>query len=437
MSAYRSPSGRTPYPPERPPRGSRLAKIWALAPLLTLGFATPLVIGYAAARLGSRRLGLAAAGYTTLFFLYLSMVDYLTKAGTDSWQNNTAATIWFIVEWLGGTVHAFRLRRAVFPVPRFDHVPPVSSYGNAAPSPPRDRHPSATPPAQTPWNTGSHPTSRRVPAETSWNTGGGPVPPSTSIPRQIGPYVLTRKLGEGGQGTVYLGQAPDGQPVAVKLLHQRINDVAAERDGFIREVAAARRVPPFSTARIIDVDVVGDRAYIVSEYVHGPSLERLVLEERPRDGAGLTRLAIATSAALSGIHSAGVVHRDFKPANVLIGPDGPRVIDFGVAKALDRVTMTSGHAKGTPAYMSPEQVAGGPVGSESDVFSWASTMLFAATGRSPFEAPTLYQVLKLITEHRPDLSALPGPLRAPVAGCLDPDPRNRPTAAELMVALAR
>ncbi|MFD0883017.1 serine/threonine-protein kinase [Streptosporangium algeriense] len=251
----------------------------------------------------------------------------------------------------------------------------------------------------------------------------------------VGPYPLIRKLGEGGQGTVYLAHGPDGKPVAIKVLRDRIVGGAAGRENFVREAAMARRVRPFATARVIDADVVGDLAYIVSEYVPGPSLDRLVREKGPRDGDSLTRLAVGMAAALKGIHAAGIVHRDFKPANVLLGPDGPRVIDFGIARALDQITMTSGVLKGTPAYMSPEQISGEPVGPASDLFSWGATMLFGATGKHAFDAASLPAVYKMIVNHHPDLSVLPVALRALVADCLAKDPRERPTAAEVMLGI--
>jgi serine/threonine protein kinase len=252
---------------------------------------------------------------------------------------------------------------------------------------------------------------------------------------RIGPYQPTQKIGEGGQGAVYLAHGPSGQPVAIKVLHNRIIGGAAEQESFIKEAAMAQRVRPFATARVIDVGVIDGLAYIVSEYVPGPSLERLVQDEGPRGGDSLTRLAIGTAAALKGIHAAGIVHRDFKPANVLIGPDGPRVIDFGIARALDQVTMTSGGLKGTLVYMSPEQISGDPVGSASDIFSWASTMLFGATGRHAFDGTSHPNIYNMIINHYPDLSVLPAALQVPVATCLAKNPRDRPTAAEVMMAV--
>jgi serine/threonine protein kinase len=249
--------------------------------------------------------------------------------------------------------------------------------------------------------------------------------------------MLLRKIGEGAQGAVYLAQGPDGRQVAVKALHDRLGGGMVQRDDFIREAIAARQVPPFSTARVLDVGVASGAAYIVSEYVRGRSLERVVHDGGPVGPDTLTRLAIQTSAALSGIHSANIVHRDFKPSNILIADDGPRVIDFGVAKALEQVTMTGGGPKGTPAYMSPEQISGRPVGPKSDVFSWASTMFYGATGRLAFDGSNHFHTANLIMNHSPDISAVPRALQGPISLCLNKDPRNRPTAAELMVALAR
>ncbi|MEV4105975.1 serine/threonine-protein kinase [Nonomuraea sp. NPDC049649] len=160
----------------------------------------------------------------------------------------------------------------------------------------------------------------------------------------------------------------------------------------------------------------------------GRSLERKVAEDGPYDEGGLIRLAIATAAALNAIHSAGVVHRDFKPANVLLGPDGPRVIDFGIAKALDTAHLTIGGIKGTPAYMSPEQARAEPVGPPSDIFSWASTMYYAATGTLAFTD---------VLHHQPHLDRVPAPLRPLMAACFNKDPSRRPTAEQLMTAIAR
>jgi len=253
----------------------------------------------------------------------------------------------------------------------------------------------------------------------------------------LGPYRLIGNLGRGGQGTVHLALSPQGQKVAIKVLHEHFNGNEVVRERFLREVEATRRVATFSTARVLDVNINEDQAYVVSEYVEGDSLERLVRDKGPRDEDGLTRLALATAGALAAIHRAGVVHRDFKPANVLIGADGPRVIDFGIARALDQVTATSGNIMGTPAYMSPEQLAGRTVGPETDVFSWAATMIFAASGKVAFGEDTIPAILNRVINHHPDLMALPQSLRPLAAACLDKEPDNRPTASDIMLRIVQ
>ncbi|GIH72000.1 hypothetical protein Mth01_42530 [Sphaerimonospora thailandensis] len=166
-------------------------------------------------------------------------------------------------------------------------------------------------------------------------------------PKRLGGYVLGRIIGEGGQGVVYLGKAPDGTKVAVKVLHARFpGDDDTRR--FLGEVTATRQVAAFCTARVIDAGMDSGQPYIVSEYVEGVSLAERVRREGPRDAGGLTRLAVGTMTALMAIHEAGIVHRDFKPSNVLLGPEGPVVIDFGIAKVLDPATVHSSVAMGTP-----------------------------------------------------------------------------------------
>ncbi|WP_214409840.1 serine/threonine-protein kinase [Sphaerisporangium fuscum] len=262
-----------------------------------------------------------------------------------------------------------------------------------------------------------------------------PAPLPKGEPDQIGPYRLIGSLGQGGQGAVYLGETPDGARVAIKVLHARLAAETGARQRFLREVEAARRVAPFSTARVIDADISDDRLFIVSEYVEGSSLEQLVREQGPRGHDGLVRLALGTVGALAAIHRAGIVHRDFKPSNVLIGSDGPRVVDFGIARVLDNATATSSGVLGTPAYMSPEQVSGERVGPESDVFSWAATMVFAATGRPAFGEDNIAAVFHRIFTQQPDLSALPSSLAQVVGRCLEKRPENRPTASDVMLAI--
>ncbi|GAA3418784.1 PASTA domain-containing protein [Streptosporangium vulgare] len=191
----------------------------------------------------------------------------------------------------------------------------------------------------------------------------------------------------------------------------------------------------FCTAQVIDAGLDGDRPYIVSEYVDGPSLHREVAVSGPREGGRLERLAIGTATALAAIHRAGIVHRDFKPQNVLLGPDGPRVIDFGLARALDAAATQSGRGAGTPAYMAPEQVEGAEINPAADVFAWGATMCFAANAQAPFGQDSIAAVLNRILTAAPQLGRLDGLLGALVVDCLDKNPRNRPTSRELLLAL--
>lgn len=262
----------------------------------------------------------------------------------------------------------------------------------------------------------------------------GPRPLDPDEPERIGDYRLTGVLGEGGQGVVYLGEASSGVRVAIKVLHRRASMDSESRRRFLREADTARRVAPFCTAQVLDVGAVHDRPYVVSEYILGGSLAEVVATDGPRTGSGLQRLAVATLTALTAIHRAGIVHRDFKPSNVILGPEGPVVIDFGIAHAVDHTATGSG-VVGTPAYIAPEQFAGQAPSGASDVFSWACTMAFAATGRPAFGGATIPAILYAVSTREPDLSGVPGDLRPLLAACLNRDPDARPTAAAALHSL--
>ncbi|MFC6078638.1 serine/threonine-protein kinase, partial [Microbispora bryophytorum] len=264
-----------------------------------------------------------------------------------------------------------------------------------------------------------------------------PQPLEPGDPAGLGSYRITGRIGEGGQGVVYLGEAESGDVVAVKLFHTRLGQDAAARADFTREAELARRVARFCTAQVLESGMDGGRPYIVSEYVEGPPLNQVVAGRGPLSGGALERLAIGTATALVALHDAGVLHRDFKPQNVLIGPDGPRVIDFGIARALATTSTMTSQIVGTPAYMAPEQLAAGELGFALDVFAWASTIAFAATGRPPFGADAIPAIINRILNQEPDLEGIEAPLRDLLAVCLAKDPRRRPTAREIVDRLVR
>ncbi|WP_433349866.1 protein kinase domain-containing protein [Microtetraspora malaysiensis] len=254
-------------------------------------------------------------------------------------------------------------------------------------------------------------------------------------PERLGEYWLAGRLGAGGQGVVYEAYDGQGHRVAIKVLHgDAVGDPELKRR-LGREAAAARRVASFCTARVIAADLDGPKPHIVSEYVEGPSLHRAVQEGRVFGEGELHRLATAIATALTAVHEAGVIHRDLKPDNVLLGPDGPRVIDFGIARTPDMSLTSTGLVAGTPTYMAPEVFTGQRAGAAADVFAWGGIMVFAATGEDPFKAESLGGVMHRVLSVDPDLSALPAPLRPLVGAALAKEPRTRPAARDLLMAL--
>jgi len=267
------------------------------------------------------------------------------------------------------------------------------------------------------------------------------LPLRDTDPREVGAYRLLGRLGEGGQGVVFLAVGPSGSRAAVKLLPSTTDPQVRSR--FLKEVAAAQRVARFCTAQVLDAGFFERRPFIVSEYVSGPSLVEVVEQFGPRGGPALERIAVATLTALGAVHAAGMVHRDFKPGNVLLGPDGPVVIDFGLATVPGMTTTgPSGQvAMGTPAFMAPEQLAGTRVTAAADMWSWAVTMAFAGTGELPFKGDSLTAAAFAILHSEPQVGRLPGPLSSLVHRCLNKDPAGRPSARdalrELVAAGAR
>ncbi|WP_143667198.1 serine/threonine-protein kinase, partial [Streptomyces sp. ms184] len=256
-------------------------------------------------------------------------------------------------------------------------------------------------------------------------------------PAEIGGYPLEARLGSGGMGTVFLARTSSGRSIAIKLIHQQFAGDDEFRIRFRQEVAAARRVSGAFTAAVVDAAPEADQPWMATTYIEGPTLAQRITDEGPLNGAELRRLAIGLAEALRDIHRVGVVHRDLKPSNVVLSAEGPRVIDFGISRAVDQQTLTmTGRVIGTPPFMSPEQLqAPRGVGPRSDVFSLGTLLVYAATGHGPFDADSPYITAYQVVHEAPSLGAVPDALRAVVEPCLDKDPERRPSVDELLVLL--
>jgi len=253
-------------------------------------------------------------------------------------------------------------------------------------------------------------------------------------PERIGPYTIIGKLGAGAMGQVFLARSTAGRLVAVKTIKVELAEEAGFRARFAREVAAASRVSGVFTAAVIEADPDADLPWVATAYVPAPSLSTLVQLAGPLPVPAVRWLAAGCAEALQSIHGAGLLHRDVKPSNVLVAPDGPRVIDFGIARAAERVQFTSTRgASGTPAYMAPEQARDASQASPaSDVFSLGATLVFAATGHAPYEGDTVMDILVRLATEPPDLTGMPEELADLVAPCLQRVPRDRPTDATIL-----
>ena len=261
----------------------------------------------------------------------------------------------------------------------------------------------------------------------------------TADPRTVGPYRVLAELGRGGMGRVLLGNGPDGRLVAVKLVHELFAEDDGFRARFRREVEASLAVSGAYTAAVVDADPDAATPWLASVFVPGPSLHDALTSVGVLPEAAVLRLAAGLATALTHIHRAGLVHRDLKPSNVLITDDGPRVIDFGIVRAVsdgDELTRT-GWLVGSPAFMSPEQADGASIGPASDVFSLGSVVVAAATGTSPFAGAATLRTLTNIVQLDPDLSDVPEAVRRIVRPCLAKAPGDRPTAAELLASIGQ
>ncbi|MEO3852658.1 PQQ-binding-like beta-propeller repeat protein [Streptomyces sp. B8F3] len=253
-------------------------------------------------------------------------------------------------------------------------------------------------------------------------------------PREIGGYRVLKRLGAGGMGVVYLGRSPAGTLVAVKVVRPRLVGDGRYRARFRREVAAARRVTGAYTAPLVDADPDAEPPWLATAYLPGLPLDEAVGTFGALPAAVVRLLASALAEALAGIHGAGLVHRDFKPGNIMLTPGGPRVIDFGIARPEDSATLTQdGALIGTPGFMSPEQAAGGRAGPPADVFALGSVLAYASAGKAPFDAGNRIDTLQRVQRGQADLAGVTDRrLRTVVAACLRAEPRRRPAAAALL-----
>ncbi|PKV88658.1 serine/threonine-protein kinase [Streptomyces sp. TLI_146] len=257
-------------------------------------------------------------------------------------------------------------------------------------------------------------------------------------PRSVAGYLLSARLGAGGMGKVYLSYTPGGRPVAIKVIRPEFAEDPEFRRRFQQEVRAAQRVQGLYTAPVVDSDTEGPHPWLATAYVQGPSLHAAVAAHGAMPVATVLLLVAGIAEALQVIHQAGIVHRDLKPSNVLLAVDGPRVIDFGIARAADATALTgTGVSVGTPSFMSPEQAAGTSCTAATDVFALGQIAVFAATGAAAFGDGSSHAVLYRIVHEDPDLSRLPDELREIVTACLSKDPAHRPSPAQVIEMCGR
>ncbi|MCF3100583.1 PQQ-binding-like beta-propeller repeat protein [Streptomyces roseoverticillatus] len=263
--------------------------------------------------------------------------------------------------------------------------------------------------------------------------------PEAEDPDYAGEYRLEGRLGSGGMGVVHLARSASGLRLAVKVVHAEYAADPEFRARFRQEVAAARRVSGAFTAPVVDADPDGERPWMATLYIPGPTLSERVKRNGPLAPGEVRRLAAGLAEALRDIHRAGVVHRDLKPSNVLLAEDGPKVIDFGISRPYDSELRTeTGKLIGTPPFMAPEQFQRPrEVGPAADVFALASLLVHAATGRGPFESESPYIVAYQVVHTDPDLTGVPADLVPLIQDCLAKDPERRPTPDAIMARLPR
>ncbi|WP_406288007.1 serine/threonine-protein kinase [Embleya sp. NBC_00896] len=254
-------------------------------------------------------------------------------------------------------------------------------------------------------------------------------------PGVVGRYRLSARLGQGGMGTVFLGRAPGGDRVTVKLVRPDLASDKTFLERFRKDVATAREVGGTHVAHVLDADADGTPPWMVVEHIAGPSLEAAVATHGPLPEHTLRALGAGLAEGLAAVHEAGLTHRDLKPANVLLAADGPRIADYALARALGSAGMTRTGVVDVPGLPAPEQVTGGSIGSAIDVFALGGVLCHAA-GVAPFGEGSVAEIAQKVVREMPDLAELPDWLREIVTDCLKKRPTARPTAAELVARFA-
>ncbi|MDA2803542.1 serine/threonine-protein kinase [Nocardiopsis suaedae] len=264
----------------------------------------------------------------------------------------------------------------------------------------------------------------------------GVDPRTPNDPTDVGPFRIVGRLGAGGMGAVYAAVDASGAPLALKVVHREYAADTAFRARFTREVDLMRRVSGTCVPGFISAETSGERPWLGIEYIPGLTLSAHVKRNGPLQGDLLMGLAAGIAEGLQAVHGAGIVHRDLKPGNIILSPSGPKVLDFGIARAVEESAITrTGELYGTPGWLAPEQYRGAAPGTSSDMFAWGGLVAFAATGRRPFGTGSAEELAVRTLEASPDLDGVPEALLPVVTAALDKDPGRRPTAVQALQAV--
>ncbi|WP_285756820.1 serine/threonine-protein kinase [Nocardiopsis ansamitocini] len=258
-----------------------------------------------------------------------------------------------------------------------------------------------------------------------------------SDPVEIGGYRILERIGVGGMGAVYAALTATGERVAVKVVHQEFATNPTYRARFVREVDLLARVGDSFSVHPIEADIGAYQPWLAMPYIAGPTLGEHIVGEGPMAGRELVEFTAGIAQALVAIHRAGVVHRDLKPDNVILSSSGPRILDFGIAQAMDEPQPEGEEVLGSPGWISPEQFHEHPPRAAADVFAWGGLVAYASTGRRPFGTGSVETVAMRALQGRADLRGMPHGLLPLVEAALAPDPARRPCSEKLLREVGR